>query len=114
VETLIVRHISGATSRITLKAYDQGRERWQGETLDFVWFDEEPPEAIYTEGITRTNATQGITWMTLHAPEGHEQCCEAVPGGQGARNACDQHDDSRRAALHPRAAAGNHQQVPSP
>lgn len=65
VETILVRHISGGTSRVTLKAYDQGRARWQGETLDFVWFDEEPPEDIYTEGITRTNAVQGICWMTF-------------------------------------------------
>lgn len=65
VESIYVRHVSGGTSRITIKTYDQGRTRWQGETLDFVWFDEEPPEDIYTEGITRTNATQGIVWMTF-------------------------------------------------
>jgi phage terminase large subunit-like protein len=65
VETILVAHISGGTSRITLKTYDQGRTRWQGETLDFVWFDEEPPEDIYIEGLTRTNATQGIVWLTF-------------------------------------------------
>lgn len=65
VETVTVRHVTGGVSRITLKTYDQGRERWQGETLDFVWFDEEPPEAIYFEGLTRTNATDGIVWLTF-------------------------------------------------
>lgn len=65
VETILVRHVSGGTSRITMKTYDQGRERWQGETLDFVWFDEEPPEDIYIEGLTRTNATAGIVWVTF-------------------------------------------------
>jgi hypothetical protein len=30
-----------------------------------VWFDEEPPEDIYTEGLTRTNATGGIAFMTF-------------------------------------------------
>lgn len=65
VETILVRHESGGVSRVTLKTYDQGRERWQGETLDFVWFDEEPPEDIYIEGLTRTNATQGIVWVTF-------------------------------------------------
>jgi phage terminase large subunit-like protein len=35
------------------------REEWQGETLDWVWFDEEPPLDIYTEGLTRTNRSQG-------------------------------------------------------
>lgn len=70
VETILVRHggggdIQAGTSRVTLKTYDQGRQRWQGETLDFVWFDEEPPEDIYIEGLTRTNATDGITWVTF-------------------------------------------------
>lgn len=65
IETILVRHVTGGVSRITLKTYDQGRERWQGETLDFVWFDEEPPEDIYIEGLTRTNATQGIVWVTF-------------------------------------------------
>lgn len=65
VETVLVRHISGGTSRVTFKTYDQGRARWQGETLDWVWFDEEPPEDIYTEGKTRTNATDGIVWTTF-------------------------------------------------
>jgi len=65
VESITVRHVSGGLSRITLKTYDQGRERWQGETLNFVWFDEEPPLDIYTEGRTRTNATAGIVWLTF-------------------------------------------------
>jgi hypothetical protein len=30
-----------------------------------VWFDEEPDEDIYTEGLTRTNATKGIVYMTF-------------------------------------------------
>ena len=64
-DTIKVRHITGGTSVITLKSYEQGREKWQGETLDWVWFDEEPPEGIYTEGLTRTNATRGLVWMTF-------------------------------------------------
>lgn len=70
VETIMVRHggggdVQAGASRITIKTYDQGRERWQGETLDFVWFDEEPPEDIYFEGLTRTNARQGIVTLTF-------------------------------------------------
>lgn len=60
-----VQHVSGGMSSLQFKSYDQGRERWQGETLDGVWFDEEPPEDIYTEGLTRTNATQGIIMLTF-------------------------------------------------
>lgn len=66
VETITVRHKpTGGVSRVTIKTYDQGRERWQGETLDWVWFDEEPPIELYTEGLTRTNATGGIVWLTF-------------------------------------------------
>lgn len=65
IESITVKHESGGLSRITLKSYDQGRERFQGETLDFVWLDEEPELAIYTEALTRTQAVGGILWMTF-------------------------------------------------
>ena len=65
LDTITVKHISGGISRLTFKTYDQGRLRWQGETLHFVWNDEEPPLDIYIEGLTRTNATQGIVWTTF-------------------------------------------------
>lgn len=45
-------------STLVFKHYSQGRERWQGPTLDGVWWDEEPPMPIYTEGLTRTNNGQ--------------------------------------------------------
>lgn len=64
-DTVQVRHVSGGMSTLQFKAYEKGREKWQGETLDFVWFDEEPPEDIYTEGLTRTNATAGVTFITF-------------------------------------------------
>jgi phage terminase large subunit-like protein len=46
------------TAIIAFKAYEKGREKWQGPTVDGVWFDEEPPLDIYTEGLTRTNNGQ--------------------------------------------------------
>lgn len=45
-------------SIVAFKAYEKGREKWQGPTVDGVWFDEEPPICIYTEGLTRTNNGQ--------------------------------------------------------
>ncbi len=65
IATARIRHVSGGTSVLVFKTYDQGRERWQGETLDAAWFDEEPPPEIYDEGLTRTNATGGIVWITF-------------------------------------------------
>ena len=60
-----VKHVSGGESFVAFKSYEQGREKWQGETLDVVWFDEEPPQDIYFEGLTRTNATGGMAYMTF-------------------------------------------------
>ena len=65
-ETVLVKHKpTGRTSRIQFKSYDQGRERWQGETIDGVWFDEEPPLDIYSEGKTRTQVKNGIVYLTF-------------------------------------------------
>ncbi len=65
LDSVVVQHRTGGLSTLAFKSYDQGRERWQGETLDFVWFDEEPPMDIYMEGLTRTNATDGMAYMTF-------------------------------------------------
>lgn len=86
VSTILVEH--GPTKRpstITLKSYDQGREKWQGETLDGVWCDEEPSMDVYIEGLTRTNASQGMVYLTLTPRLGMSEVVrrflvEKVPG----------------------------------
>jgi phage terminase large subunit-like protein len=65
LDSVMVRHVSGGYSTLGFKSYDQGREKWQAETLDFLWLDEECPMDIYTEGLTRTNATDGMVYMTF-------------------------------------------------
>lgn len=65
VDTIYVQHSSGGVSSIGLKSYDQGRERWQADTLDWIWCDEEPPEDIYSEAVTRTNTTFGPCFITF-------------------------------------------------
>ena len=65
LDNAIIKHASGGISTLGFKSYDQGRQKWQSETLDFVWFDEEPPMDIYMEGLTRTNATGGMTFITF-------------------------------------------------
>jgi phage terminase large subunit-like protein len=65
LDSIKVDHVSGGISVIGLKSYQRGRESFQGETLDYVWFDEEPPADIFTEGLTRTNVSQGPVWVTL-------------------------------------------------
>ncbi|MGI9387464.1 MAG: terminase large subunit domain-containing protein, partial [Methyloligellaceae bacterium] len=53
IDSVVVRHSSGGLSMLNFKAYGMGREKWQGQTLDGVWLDEEPPLEIYLEGLTR-------------------------------------------------------------
>lgn len=67
---VVVRHGGGGDvqaghSILGFRSYDQGREKFQAETLDFVWFDEEPPHDIYMEGLTRTNTTLGPVYLTF-------------------------------------------------
>lgn len=50
--------VQAGISVLGFKSYEKGREKWQGPTLDGVWFDEECPLDIYTEGLTRTNNGQ--------------------------------------------------------
>jgi phage terminase large subunit-like protein len=59
-----IKHVTGGLSTISFKTYDQGRKRWQADTVDGVWYDEEPPEDVYTEGLTRTNVSGGPVFIT--------------------------------------------------
>jgi phage terminase large subunit-like protein len=90
IDSVLVKHVSGATSTLLFKCYEQGRAAWQGETLHGVWFDEEPPMDMYMEGLTRTNATGGIVMVTFTPLRGMTEVVrlfledEAVMGMEGA------------------------------
>lgn len=64
-DTIQVRHVSGGTSLIKFKSYEQGRAKLQSDTIDWAWCDEEPPPEIYSEIVTRTTATHGSIWTTF-------------------------------------------------
>jgi phage terminase large subunit-like protein len=59
LDTILIKHKSGGLSRLQLKSYDQGRTAFEGEELDGIWLDEEPPLPIYTECLLRTMDTSG-------------------------------------------------------
>jgi phage terminase large subunit-like protein len=65
VSSIVVRHECGEDSVIQFNSYDQGRTKWQADTVDLVWMDEEPPQTIYSEALTRTNATNGLVFVTF-------------------------------------------------
>jgi phage terminase large subunit-like protein len=64
-DTIQVRHKSGGISIGRFKSYEQGRQKFQGEGLDWIWFDEEPPLDIYAEGVARIGEKDGISWLTF-------------------------------------------------
>ncbi len=68
-DTIAVWHHSNGVrdgiSTLQFKSYEQGREKFQGRTLDFVWWDEEPPMDVYVEGNARWSATGGMAFMTF-------------------------------------------------
>ena len=49
IDQIRIKNVFGKTSVIGFKSCDQGREKFQGSSLDFIWFDEEPPKEIYDE-----------------------------------------------------------------
>lgn len=70
IDTIIVKNggggdVQAGESLCGFKSNDQGREKWQGPTLDLVWFDEEHDEDVYTEGVTRTNVAMGPILFTF-------------------------------------------------
>jgi phage terminase large subunit-like protein len=57
VDTCAVKHVSGGTSILGFKSYDQGRRTFQGTKKDLVWLDEEPGIDVYEEAMLRLTAT---------------------------------------------------------
>ncbi len=65
IDQIYIKNVFGGTSVIGFKSCDQGRERFQGSSLDFVWFDEEPPEDIYDECRMRVVDRAGDIFGTM-------------------------------------------------
>lgn len=82
VQAIWVRHVSGGISVLQFKSYDQGREAYQAAALDGIWFDEEPPMDIYSEGLMRTMTTSGLGLLTFTPLKGmSEVVLSFLPGG---------------------------------
>ncbi len=74
IDYITIKSALGGISKIGFKSCDQGREKFQGTSLDYVWFDEEPPLDIYTECRMRVldkcgdifgtmTPLKGLTWV---------------------------------------------------
>lgn len=65
IDQIKIRNVFGGVSVIGFKSCDQGREKFQGSSLDFVWFDEEPPREIYEECRMRVLDRKGDIFGTM-------------------------------------------------
>jgi len=88
VEAIEVRHVSGGTSVVQLRSYDQRREAFQGTSQHVIWLDEECPTEIHTECLLRTMDTPdlpggGLLMLTFTPLMGlTELVLQFLPGGQ--------------------------------
>lgn len=65
IDTIIIKNVFGGLSKISFKSCEEGREKFQGTSLDFVWFDEEPPKDIYEECAMRVIDKEGDLFGTM-------------------------------------------------
>jgi phage terminase large subunit-like protein len=65
IDTVSVLHITGGYSQLQFKSYSEGRQKWQGVGLEVVYLDEEPPEDLYFEALTRISETGGIIYTVF-------------------------------------------------
>lgn len=65
IDQIKIRNVFGGISTLGFKSCDQGREKFQGSSLDFVWFDEEPPRDVYEECLMRVMDREGDIFGTM-------------------------------------------------
>jgi len=65
IDKVRVKHVSGEWSYVGLKSYQQGRGSFEGTAMHYIHLDEEPPEEVYTECLTRTATTRGLIYITF-------------------------------------------------
>ena len=83
VDFVKVRHVSGGTSVLKFKSYDQKRHAFQGTEQDLIWLDEEPPLDVYSECLVRTMTTNGRLMLTFTPLKGISDVVMAfLPGGK--------------------------------
>jgi len=67
---IMVKHESGGYSKVSMLAYDMGKETWMAHKADVNWLDEEPPEDIMSQAIRSIIDTGGIIYMTFTPENG--------------------------------------------
>lgn len=64
IKTAWIKHVSGKRSVLSFKSYEQGSTAYEGTAMDWIWMDESPDLAIYTECLMRTMTGDGELIIT--------------------------------------------------
>ncbi len=65
IDYVAIKNVFGGISRIYFKSCEMGREKFQGASVDFIWFDEEPPQDVYEECCMRIIDSRGEIFGTM-------------------------------------------------
>lgn len=74
LQTVLVQHhtdgVPDGWSTLTFKAFEQGESKFMGQSMHEIWLDEQPPDGLFTQCITRTANTGGHVMMTFTPEDG--------------------------------------------
>ena len=73
----LVKHISGGNSTLQFKSYEMGVEKFMGRAVSAIWLDEEPSRDLYSQCVTRTLSTKGMTFLTFTPESGMTETVHA-------------------------------------
>ena len=74
-------------SKLTLLAYDMGKESWMGFASDIVWLDEEPPEDIMGQATRSIVDRGGSIYMTFTPENGRTAVLQSIEAKWACHNA---------------------------
>jgi len=73
-QTVLVKHYTNGEfdgwSRLTFKAFEQGDKKFMGKSIHEIWLDEQPPDSLFGQCVTRTADTGGRVTMTFTPEDG--------------------------------------------
>ena len=74
IQAVLVKHHTNGKfdgwSKLTFKAFEQGESKFMGSSVHEIWLDEQPPDGLFTQCITRTANTGGHVTMTFTPEDG--------------------------------------------
>ena len=74
ISDVLVKHVTGKWSKISIMSYDQKPKAFMGTRFDVGWLDEEPPQEIWSQFIRGTlSRPHAILYITATPEEGMTQ-----------------------------------------